>query len=269
MTKIQKKVTVELFGMSFPNPLRASWPRGTGTEPVAGAGPRTCLTPGRCSDRLLCEDTAAAGWCPAGAQPGSPGGVPGPTLLANHTCCPWDLANLPPSQPPRAGSCPLCPARPTGCDPAGPALRAQQPAAICRRTAARLRQANATAVLEHEGEAQPPPRAAGARHGSSREGRQSPVTSTGSTPRTGNCSLSTEIQQELFFWVLVRLQVTASSHNLERVIKVTWKMAGYIQNTDQVFPVKKRKHNTIQKTSLFSFQHFRSFWRYATLQPCQ
>lgn len=156
MTKIQKKVTVELFGMSFPNPLRASWPRGTGTEPVAGVGPRTCPTPSPCSDRLLCEDKAAARWCLAGAQPGSPGGVPGPTLLANHTCCSWDLANLPPSQPPRAGSCPLCPARPMGREPAGPALCAQQPGAICSRTAARLRQANATMVLEHEGEAQPP-----------------------------------------------------------------------------------------------------------------
>lgn len=249
--------------MSFPNALRASWPRGTGTEPVAGAGPRTCPTPSPCSDRLLCEDKAAARQYLAGAQPGSPGGVPGPTLLANHTCCSCASPTCP------QVSRPLCPARPAGCEPAGPALCAQQPGAVCSRTAARLRQANATAVLEHEGKAQPPPRAAGAWHGSSREGRQSPVTSTGSTPRTGNGSLSTEIQQKLFFWVLVRLQVTSSSHNLERVIKVTWKMAGYIQNTDQVFPVKKRKHNTIQKTSLFSFQHFRSLWCYATPQPCQ
>lgn len=245
--------------MSFPNRLHASWPRGTGTEPAGGAGPRTCPTPSRGSDRLLCEDKGAARWFLAGAQPGSPGGIPGPTPLANQTCCSWDLANLP-SQPPRAGGCPLCPVHPTGYDPG-------RPRAATSRTMCATTPVGSAVQREHGSDKQTPPRfwSTNGKHSHpcgqlgpstalpGKAGR-SPITSTGSTLTTGNCSLSTEIQQKLFFWVLVRLQVTASSHNIEHVIKVTWKMAGYIQNTDQVFPVKKKKkqYNTENQFVLIS-----------------
>lgn len=113
----------------------------------------------------------------------------------------------------------------------------------------------------------------GSRHSSAREDSRSPITtSTGNTPTTGNCFLSMEIQHNPSLWVLVRLQVTASSYNVEHAF-----IHGKQQATHRTLirfslvkeKKKNRKNNTIQKSSLFSFQHFRSLWRYATLQPCQ
>lgn len=95
-------------------------------------------------------------------------------------------------------SCPLCP---TGCDPRRPrAVRATTPVGCA-------------VEQEHGSETQPPPRFWSTNRihshprgqlGSStalpgKAGR-SPVTSTGSTPTSGNCSLSTEIQQKLLFF---------------------------------------------------------------------
>lgn len=161
--------------MLFPNPLCARWPRGTGTEPTGGVGPRTCLTPSHCSGQLLCEDKGAAWWCLAGAQPGSPGGIPGPTLLAiTQQAARKTLPTCPRISHPEQASCPFCPLCPTGYDPGRPHCAYNHPSGICSRKAAQLRNANSTTVLEHEWEAQPPPWAAGARPGSSQEGRQKP-----------------------------------------------------------------------------------------------